>query len=228
MTIALVQSKSGSGTSATTLTVTLTSPTTAGNFLVVMIGTFDGTTNPTVTGITLGGAAGNFAAANTQSSNLAVNSAIWADPNCAGGQTSVVISLTGGTGSGPDTLAWVCEFSGVATSSPLDKAPAGSVNTTGTTWSSNSTGTLSVPNELAVAMVACTAAVTGTPGLPWNELGALSATSLAVDAAWQAVTATTALVYNGTMTSGDESTAIIATFKAAGAASSGALLGGFP
>ena len=90
----LVQAATATGTSAT-ITVTLESATTAGNCLVVCVAN-GGSFNGVVTGITLGGAAGNFgalASGGNPSTSAAVAS-IWADPNCAGGQTSVTITTT--------------------------------------------------------------------------------------------------------------------------------------
>lgn len=220
MTILLVQSKSFTGTSATALSGSLTTGTTATGCVVVGVGMFDGTDNMTVSGMTLGGSADHFAPANAQSSNSAVNSAIWSDQDCAGGQTAIAVAMTGGTGSGPEAQAWAMEFSGVATSGAVDKAPTGSSNTTGTTWSSNSTGMLSQPFEVGIGVVACTSAPT-TPGSPWTELGSLSAASLHTAVAYQIVSSTTALVYNGTMPSGDDSTAIIVTLLAASSSVTG-------
>lgn len=211
MAIALVQSKSATGTSGTSITVTLNSNTTAGNCLVVCVGTDESTDNPTVSGVTLGGSAGNFAAANTAYSNTDLNSAIWVDPNCAGGQTSVVISLTGGAGGGTEVAAYVLEFSGVQTSSAVDKAPTGQ-NSSGTTWTSGSTGTLSQANEVAVACLYDTT-TPATPGSPWTELTATAGTDhLAVG--YQVVSATTALTYNGTSSTSGFYGCCIITLKA--------------
>lgn len=73
------------------LTSTLAEATTAGNTLAVAVCSYSASSS--VTGITLGGSADHFAAAETQ---LATNmlATIWVDPDCAGGQTSVVVSGT--------------------------------------------------------------------------------------------------------------------------------------
>jgi hypothetical protein len=211
----LVQSKSGTGTSATSLTITLNSATTAGNCLIVGAGTGQSTTNPQISGITLGGSAGNFAAANTAYNDADTNSAIWADPGCAGGQTSVVISFTHGSGSTPLTLAWVMEWSGLLTSSVVDKAPAG-VNGSGTSWSSGSTGTLSQASELAVGVVCGQGSGSlTTPGSPWTELAVLSNGNADLAVGYQVVSATTALTYNGTISVSETYGTCIATLEAA-------------
>src|ERR1041385_6393907 len=94
----LVQTKQGSGT-GTTLTITLDSPTTAGNGLIVVIAASGSSTNPTAITCQLGGVADNFVQDSTfGSSSDAAIGATWRDSNCAGGQTAVGISATGGAG----------------------------------------------------------------------------------------------------------------------------------
>lgn len=213
MTATLVQSKSATGTSGTSLTVTLNSPTTAGNCLIACAGTVDAT-NPTISGITLGGSAGNWASGNTAYNNSYINAGIWIDPNCAGGQTSVVISFAGDSGGGPVTDAWVMEWSGLALTSPVDKAPAGS-NGGASSWSSGSTGTLSQANELAIGVVYYqTSGSLTTPGSPWTELAQVGATNL-LGVGYQVVSATTALTYSGTGTGGGSYGTCILTLKVA-------------
>jgi hypothetical protein len=209
----LVQSKSGTGTSLTTLTVTLSSATTAGNCLIVVVGTSAGTDNPQVSGITLGGSAGNFASAETAYNDADVNAAIWADQNCAGGQTSVVITLTHGSGSSPTVNAWVMEWSGVLTSGAVDKVNG--ANGSGTSWSTGSTGTLSQSVELIVGTVTSDGSSITAPGSPWTELTQVSGSAVKTAVGYQVVSATTAVTYNGTSGSGDYG-CCIASFKLTG------------
>jgi len=54
----------------------------------------------------------------------------WIDAGCVGGQTSVHVALTGGSGSFA-TLVTVFEFQNVATSSPVDQVKAASSNSSG-------------------------------------------------------------------------------------------------
>jgi hypothetical protein len=222
---ALVQSKSFTGTSGTTLSGSLNSNTTAGNCLVVCVGSYDNSAPPQVSGVTLGGSAGNFASANTAYNSGAslAGAAGWYDPNCAGGQTAVAISFTGGSGTGPATAAWVMEWSGLLTTSVLDAHPAGVANAA-TSWSSGSTGTLAQGNELAIGIGAFNAgAGLSTPGSPWTELaqlGSMSTVNLAV--AYQVVSVTSALTYNGTMSSAGYYGTCIFTLKASAAAPGGA------
>jgi hypothetical protein len=197
-TIVIVQAVQATAASDTTLNATLAA-TGTGNCLVVCSGSTDITTNPGISSVTLGGAADNWAAANTAHNNADCNVDQWIDPNCAGGQTAVVITYTGGSGGTAGVAAWVFEVAGLA-ASPLDKHPAGS-NGIGTTWSSGSTGTLGQANEIAFGVVGCIAGapvtITG-PGAPWTEESQINVTgAVSVVAGYQIVSATTALTYNG-------------------------------
>lgn len=214
----LVQSQPGSG-SGSSLTVTLGSATSPGNCLIVCTETYSSLTAPGVTGVTLGGSAGNFASAVTKSvsSTNGVMGAIWADPGCAGGQTSVVISYSA---SAVLSFAWVMEWSGLATASVVDKTISGAT-TNGTSWSSGSSGTLTNSSELVVGMVASSSTSTTTlvvPGSPWTELAKQSGTSAGIGAVlgvgYQLVTSTSALTYNGTDSTGNQSACLASFFEA--------------
>src|SRR5216684_2160177 len=115
MTIQVVQSKTGSG-SGTSLTITLGSNTSASNCLVVCAGCpVTGIGNRLITGITLGGSSDHFA----QGVGLAVSGTsgvtgeIWTDQNCAGSQSSVVLTFSS---SATASLATIYEVSGLFTS----------------------------------------------------------------------------------------------------------------
>lgn len=211
----LVQSKSGTISSSGSLTITLTSNTTAGNCLVVcvMCGSNDSTVF-TVSGITLGGSAGNFAKAAGNNSTGGGNSdtEIWTDQNCAGGQTSVVITASG---TALEMCAWVMEWSGILTTAAVDKT--NSTNTASNTWTSGATGTLSQSNELVVGVVGefwgGSLTYTG-PSSPWTNLTQLSQSSQAyLLAGYQVVSATTAQTYNGTATGFGSGAAVVASLK---------------
>jgi hypothetical protein len=229
MAPSLVQSKSGTATTGTSVTVTLTSGTTTGNCLVVCVGASDGTTNPTVSGITLGGSAGNFAFAEKQNSNADTDCEIWADPDCAGSQTSVVVSFNAGSGSNLGYAVQVMEWSGVATSSPVDKTN-GALSGSTSSFSSGSTGTLSQASEVVIGavMAQCssgTETVAG-PSSPWTNLAqAAPAASMALGTGYQVVSATTAQTYSGTLTAASVYGAAVVTLKgaASGVTSTGSL-----
>lgn len=214
----LVQSKSGGASSAASLTVTLTSPTTAGNCLVVKVATSESSSGPTVSGITLGGAAGNFARAVQSSSAVIVHSEIWTDQNCAGGQTSVVITLTGGAGSFPNVVAWVEEWSGVATSLAVDKTSSNNGNSAA--FSSGATGTTTQASEVIVGCGAAQQTPTG-PSSPWTNLAVVSntnVTTLSMVAGWQVASATGTFTYSGTNASANWAACVVTLLAATGPA----------
>lgn len=217
-----VQSASGTATAGTTITVTLSSPTTAGNCLIVKVGTFESTAAPTVSGITLGGSAGNFADAKNISTGT-VFCDIWTDQNCAGGQTSVVVTLTGGAGSFPCYAAVVEEWSGVQTASAVDTVNGGA--SSGTTFSSGSSGTLAQPNEVVVGAAYVESSTITGPGAPWTELSAVVVTNSIINCAlqcgYQVVSATTAQTYSGTNGSGPWASVIV-SLKGSSATAPGA------
>ena len=154
-TPAVVQQKSNHNSGLTTLTVTLTSATTAGNCLVVAATLANtGVTNQTITGVTLGGVADHFGASAAFVSGVGSSgrTEFWIDPNCAGGQTAVQITLS--TSTGVITNAHVFEVSGVALTSPLDQHDSGAgAWTSGTSFSSGATGTTAQAKEIAVGVV---------------------------------------------------------------------------
>lgn len=219
-----------SNTVGTTLTVTLGNPTTAGNCLIVTISAKDSTANPTVQGIMLGGSADHFVVAKTAYNNADVNVATWIDPNCAGGQTSIVITFTGDSGGSPGVAANAMEWSGL-TASPLDAVNG--QNGTTTAWSSLSSGTLAQASELVVGTVgfgaSTTPALTG-PGSPWTNFNQNNYNAaggvVAQMTGYQVVSSTAAQTYSGTESggAGPQYGACIVTLKAAPA--SPAVIGG--
>src|ERR1035438_2322422 len=118
MGISVVQTMSGYVTSSGPVTMTLGTPTTAGNCLVVCAANMG--TGHAVSGITLSpsGSAGNFAKAAG-----IVSAEIWADDNCAGGQTSLAVSFSSDV-DGAAAVAY--EVSGLAASGLVDKSSSAS------------------------------------------------------------------------------------------------------
>lgn len=110
MPVALVQENDAASSS-----VTLGAGVTAGNTVVVAVACLGPTPATGVTGVTLGGSADNFApvtpgppAVDTTSPNDVITVSLWADPNCAGGPTAIVVTGTG------VVATWVWEFSGLS------------------------------------------------------------------------------------------------------------------
>jgi hypothetical protein len=210
----LVQSASGSASSGTTVTITLSKGTTAGNCLVVGVGAVQATV-PTVSTITLGGSSTNLVDAESLTGNTC-DGEIWLIWNIAGGQTAVVVTFNAGSGAGQGNAAWAMEWSGIlATGSPADKSNGASAIST--SWSSGSSGTLSQAEELAIGVAAsdATSTVLTGPGSPWTNLAQITAGGCSMITGYQVVSAATAQTYSGSQTADGGYVAVIATLKAA-------------
>jgi hypothetical protein len=172
-------------------------------------------------GVIPSGGAGNFAQAVGNLTNT-FNCEIWADPNCAAGQSSVTVSFTGLSGGGnPSRFAiYVMEWSGINTVSPVDKTNSG-VSVSSSTFSSGATGVLTQADEVVIGAVTSggsggTQTITG-PGAPWANFAQLSPIStIGFLAGYQVVSATTSLTYSGTIPATSAFTSCIASFKATG------------
>jgi Concanavalin A-like lectin/glucanases superfamily len=219
----LVQRTSNGSTSGGTVTVTLGAGTTAGNCLAVMIYVLGSTTNPSsVSGVTLGGVAGNFSSRVVVGASATTfpMTAIWACENIAGGQTSVVISTTGGTGT-IGLIAFVEEWSGIATGAgaATDKTSSGSDGSGSTSaFTSNATSTTANANEawLGIGGFASGGAPTITgPAGPWSNQTAFTETIGGIGAGAvsgsQAATSTGAATYSGTLSASEVWSAVVLT-----------------
>lgn len=215
MPVSVVQTASNTGTS--TVTVTLGSSTTAGNCLVACIAMGSGGGLATVSGVTLGGAADHWAQLAAAGNLLtgAEQLAVWADPNCAGGQTAVAITVSGAA----VTLAQVFEASGIAASSVLDQsATADSGGATSGPAFSLSTGSTAQASELAIA---CTygynQTVTG-PSSPWVNEATLASTTRDLQASYQILSSAGTVTYSGSYGAATFNGQIVVTLLAAAAA----------
>jgi hypothetical protein len=204
------------------LTVTMPGSTTGGNALVGLVFTA-GSTNGTVTGITLGGSAGNWAAEASQGSGS--DHALltcWSDPSCAGGQTSVVIT-TNGPG-GQTALAWVFEVSGLLAAGPLLDKSAG-VSSSGfvASWTLGPTATTTQASEiwLAIAGGSVSGTTAGTltgPSSPWTNQAQQSQVNgsftQGVISGYQVVSSTGTASYNGSSSPNSTIEGLVVTLKA--------------
>lgn len=186
------------------LTVTLGSATTAGNCLVVCISAWNAVTSASVSGITLGGSADNFAKADSALGGSS-DAEIWTDQNCAGGLTSVVITTTGGSAPNSSIIATVYEVSGAAASGAVDQVNHGTG--TATSWSSGPTGTTSNAAEIWFGVFAGvdssnSRTVAGPPS-PWTNTSASTVSIGGIEAGYfisgeQIVSSTGTSTYAGT------------------------------
>lgn len=211
----LIQSATGTGT-ASPVAVTLGVNTTAGNCLIVATG---GVTtvgnNPAVTGITLGGAAGNFAQSVTAGvpASDASTVSVWADPGCTGGQTALSVSLSfGGT---PAITVIAMEWAGIAYPSAADQSSGAANNTSAVQFFSSGLVTAAA-SELGIGIV-CTPSGGTWNRIPimWNLFPILRQGVNGILVGWT-TSSTGRLEYNG-QTNTSYSVAV-ATFQAANVA----------
>ncbi len=162
--------------------------------------------------------AGNFAVAATVGapSTDSETTSIWADPNCAGGQTAVVVTLSGSTGS---IGVIVMEWSGLVASSVVDKT-ASQVTAGSSSWSSTATATTTQASEVAIGAVgAFNASGIGTitgPGGAWTNLTQVTSASthLGLLTGWQVLSSTGTVTYSGSFAASSDYAALAVTFKA--------------
>lgn len=219
MAPSLVQVAAGQA-SASSVTVTLGTATTAGNCLIVAATGADIGTNKAVTGVTLGGAAGNFAALVASVGTGGTTAAfldLWADPNCAGGQTSVAITWSGVNSHG--VAAFVYEFSGLAAASILDQSSTNFTTSTNPTFSSGTTATTTQASELWFGAVGgFNTTITG-PSSPWVNSSQIATGDGTRDlmAGYRIVSATGTASYAGSYSPNSfEESAVVALKAAAG------------
>ena len=199
MTINVVQSVHGTGTS-----VSFTSNTTAGN--TVFCGFVDVGGATATSACKLGGVAGNFAKAIEKDGNSCVAS-LWYDAGCAGGQKAVAITATGST---TTPAIWAVEVSGLGTSGILDVSSSGTG--TATSWSSGATATTAQPSEIAIGVVGNGSTSTTGPSSGWTNLR--QSNTFAYFLGYEILTATGTVTYSGSHGSEGWSV-VVATFKAA-------------
>ena len=211
MAIAFVQQGSNTTAAAATVTVTLGQNTTAGNCLVVCTALGNSSQQQTVSSVTLGGAAGNFAqlAAVGNLVTGAEQLAAWADPNCAGGQTAVAVTWSGGLA----VMVYVFEFSGIVASSPLDQSVTFDSGGGSNSTFSVTTGTLAQATEVAVGCAyGYNQTVTG-PNSPWVNEATITSGPRDLQASYNIVNATTAVTYSGSFGASTFNGQILVTLK---------------
>jgi hypothetical protein len=200
---------SGSGT----LTCTFGSNTTPGNSIVVIWASGQTTTNPTISGITIGGNAEHFGSAESLNNNAQLDAEIWLDSNLTTASTSVVVSFSGGTGSGSFAeCACAYEVPGILTT---DKV-AGGTNAS-TTWDSGATAATTQAAEILFGSAAIgqsqVPTVTGVGS--WTTVTAVPATNCRLIGGYQIVAATGAAEFKGTVPTSTIWTTVVATFSQA-------------
>lgn len=215
-----VQQITGQATGSALLTLTLPNATTASNVLVLCTSVSSTGTNTTITGVTLGGSADHWAQQATEGggADTAIVSQ-WIDTNCAGGQTSVVVTLA--TGTGQTIMATLQEWNGINNASPLDKTSGNLSDTlTNTTWTSSATAATSQAVEVAIGAAFCfsnSGLTISGPGSPWVNLPQLFQSGAGGGgflSGYNVLSATGAQTYAGAVDENSSYAALICTYKA--------------
>jgi hypothetical protein len=141
--------------------------TTAGNCVVVVVNAYNTTSGdvPSISGVTLGGSAGNFENGATAGSGFTAGvyllASAWVDYDCAGGQTAVAVS---GSNLVPNSNTGITlyEVSGIITGNPVDQASA-NVGTSSGSWTSGTTAATAVADELWIGAATTGGADNATP-----------------------------------------------------------------
>ena len=195
-------------TSGSSVTVNFASPTTAGNTVVVCVVAAQTTTNPTVSGVTLGGSADHFTSAISADTNVTADDAeIWYDPGCAGGQTAVAVTFNAGTGTGQLMDVQVFEVSGALTT---DVTAASYSVSSGPSFTSSATAVTSQANEIWFGCALCTKP--GICGSSWTSVTSPGGFACG----YQLVSAEAAAAFTGSLSPPGYATAAVATFYLAG------------
>lgn len=217
MAIALVQQNKNTANGATSVAVTLTGVT-AGNVLIVTLGTYLNPANGLSSSVSGGGATWTRRGSRV-SGRLATE--IWEGLGGTGGSITVTASA-----STRDWAAVLTEWSGVD-ATPFDVTASG--NGTSTSPSSGSTATTAQADELLIGAVSHQGStISCVPGGSFTQLNdVLTGASTAVcGAAYRIVSATGAYSSDWTLGSSQIWTCAIATFKAA--ASGGSVTAAIP
>ncbi len=199
-------------------------PTLANSAIVVCVNAFNVTNGdvPAITGVTLGGAAGNFAQAGAANSTYAVATqyifaGIWVAYGVPAGQTTVVVNGNN-LSLNADYGTVIYEVVGVTSNaSPLDRAAAAGATAAGTAWSSGNTAATRSASEIWFG----TASGAGVLTLPnW-----ISQQNDNLAASYQIVSAESVAAYAGTQGSSSAWAAVVATLTAGFASGGTAQIG---
>jgi hypothetical protein len=229
MAISLVQHAGGSSTSNA---VTITLAATGANNALIVVASYNETTDSNLSGITLGGSASGWSSQVYSEGTDAFNVAVWANFGIAGGQTSLVVTGNDADGTS-DISVDAYEVSGLANTNVLDKTSQQEVDGSGDAWSSTATATTSQAAEFILGWITgynnagAAWTITG-PASPWvNEAQLTPADSGGYPSqrsGYQIAASEAAFTYSGTTNTTATNLyyqAGVATFKGAGSAQAG-------
>ncbi len=208
MALAFVQNKPALTTAATSHAVVLDAAPTQNNLVTVVFRVATAIANVT-------GPSGYTMATSQDRASNSVS--IWY--KVAGAAESATITFT--TAAGANGRIEAIEFSGNATSSPLDKINGATTASMVTSIQTGSTGTLSQADEVAVTGSLQGGANGGTEAIDSSFTALDTASFNNIIAGYRIVAATTALNPTHSWVSSLDAAAVIATFKAAAATNTG-------
>jgi hypothetical protein len=222
MAIALLQSRNANPGGVSSSTLAFSSNTTAGSLLVAHIWIGNGASTMTASDNVNG--AYNQDIIQQSPTHGAVSSGIFTFPNCAGGAATVTYTATGGG----QLRVIIEEYSGIASTTPLDQT-GNSINlNNNTNWTVTLTGATTQANELVIAHTAASNSGTFTA----NQIGGLAANQDSVaDNSGRPSVEYLAMSSTGTFTASWTNSAnlgglCIASYKASGAPAGVILMGG--
>ena len=203
MSITVVQT-----VSANSLSFSFGSNTTPGNAIVVCVMSHDIT--PVVSGVTIGGVADNFAAAEASGTSAGGSAAaIWVDLNCGQAAEAVVVSgssLNVGSGFG-GVVAY--EVSGVTAldAAGITGSPGGGASSS---WTSGTAGPTGTASEI---WVGCASSDSGSSH-PAADSSFANTTFNPATAGYKVVSSTGNAVYSGTTSGNAHTAAVVVALKA--------------
>ena len=211
MAIAVVQSKSNSTASGTSLALAMTSNVTAGNLIAIAVLSFGSGSPPAPSSIT--DTLGNTYTNPIDETNGAFTRRcqIWYAKNIAGGANTITLNMSG-TGS---VAAFAWEISGLNTTAPFDQLQL--ATGTGTAVSSGSTPTTTDANEILVGCMWNPSAETNTPDATFTNLTQIVVGSDRFVGGTKIVSSTGTYAYTGTLNASANWIGIVGTFKTTGA-----------
>jgi hypothetical protein len=223
----LLQQKPGSFTGDSG-TITLSAETTAGSCLVVVVTTCGSDANPSVESVLIGGDVENFAQVLAADENPTPPYIFaWLDPDHAGGQTEITVTLTGGEGTIGATVE-VFEWADLELADPLDQSDSG--NGEGGTFTSGTTGETGQLHEVILGAAATLGEFFEPPSLTGPSSGwtnqsmqtlSLSGLEAGSITGYKVVSTEQTAAYAGTVGSEGRWNAAVLTLKGGGGTAAG-------
>ena len=199
------------GTYTGPLAATLPNPTGQQGASTLVACITNGNLGANVSSITLGGSADHWQNAFSSVGAILYGGMIWYDPNCAAGQTSVVVTCSGGTGGSPSLYVTVYEVAGILV---FDKGSHGDSASNVLTFTSGATATTAQANETNFGAAMASNQVPVVTGAGTWTTQSTGAGNLDQVAGYQNVSSVGTATFSGTLSAGSGAgyVSIVATF----------------